>query len=186
MTQVPPTRNSSATMTRAPWLAAMRAARTPPEPAPITNKSTSCPAIAYASPDLSAGLSSGAAGSHRVAPLLQFIAHLRRHFGRELVGPVLGEVHAVVHDDRLLGEHLLACRRLIEGEDLLELLLGEVRRVLPRDFLSHLGEARLKVVAHLGGDLVEVLLQHRVLLQEEQFRLLDDARDQRTEQGHRA
>src|SRR5580692_4615296 len=40
MTQVPPTRYSSATITRAPWRAAMRAARTPPDPAPITNRST--------------------------------------------------------------------------------------------------------------------------------------------------
>src|SRR4249920_1353689 len=40
MTQVPPTRNSSAIITRAPWRAAMRAARTPPEPAPMTKRST--------------------------------------------------------------------------------------------------------------------------------------------------
>src|SRR5262245_37297937 len=41
MTQVPPTRYSSAIATLAPWPAAMRAARTPPEPAPITNRSKS-------------------------------------------------------------------------------------------------------------------------------------------------
>src|ERR1700722_4149739 len=40
MTQVPPTRYSSAIITRAPWRAAIRAARTPPDPAPITNRST--------------------------------------------------------------------------------------------------------------------------------------------------
>src|SRR5436305_12242524 len=40
MTQVPPTRNSSAIITLAPWRAAMRAARTPPEPAPMTKRST--------------------------------------------------------------------------------------------------------------------------------------------------
>src|SRR5258708_22626157 len=40
MTQVPPTRYSSATITRAPWPAAMRAARTPPDPAPMTKRST--------------------------------------------------------------------------------------------------------------------------------------------------
>src|ERR1700730_11804354 len=45
ITQVPPIRYSSAIMTRAPWLAAIRAARTPPEPPPITNRSTSNSAI---------------------------------------------------------------------------------------------------------------------------------------------
>ena len=33
--------NLSATITRAPWFDAMRAARTPPDPAPMTNRSTS-------------------------------------------------------------------------------------------------------------------------------------------------
>ena len=37
--QVPPTRDSSAMATLAPWLAATRAARTPPEPAPMTKRS---------------------------------------------------------------------------------------------------------------------------------------------------
>src|SRR5918998_2710598 len=41
MTQVPPTRYSSAIMTRAPWPAAMRPARTPAEPPPMTKRSTS-------------------------------------------------------------------------------------------------------------------------------------------------
>ncbi len=38
-TQVPPTLSSSATATRLPISAASRAARTPPEPAPMTNRS---------------------------------------------------------------------------------------------------------------------------------------------------
>ena len=42
ITQVPPTRYSSANATRAPCCAATRAARTPPEPPPMTNRSTSC------------------------------------------------------------------------------------------------------------------------------------------------
>src|SRR5271154_4552658 len=41
MTQVPPMRLSSATSVFAPWPAAIRAARTPPDPAPMTKKSTS-------------------------------------------------------------------------------------------------------------------------------------------------
>ena len=39
ITQVPPTRYSSATATLAPCAAATRAARTPPEPAPMTKRS---------------------------------------------------------------------------------------------------------------------------------------------------
>src|SRR3546814_4198290 len=38
ITQVPPTLCSSATATRAPCAAATRAARTPPDPAPMTNR----------------------------------------------------------------------------------------------------------------------------------------------------
>src|SRR5215510_531428 len=49
MTQVPPTRYSSAIITLAPWPAAIRAARTPPDPAPITNRSTSWLAMVSAS-----------------------------------------------------------------------------------------------------------------------------------------
>src|SRR6266576_6609710 len=41
ITQVPPIRYSSAIRTRAPCPAAIRAARTPPEPPPMTNRSTS-------------------------------------------------------------------------------------------------------------------------------------------------
>src|SRR3984957_9957740 len=46
ITQVPPIRYSSAMVTRAPWRAAIRAARTPPEPPPMTNRSTSNSAMA--------------------------------------------------------------------------------------------------------------------------------------------
>ncbi len=41
LTQVPPQKRSSATPTRAPWPAAMRAQRTPAEPPPMTNRSKS-------------------------------------------------------------------------------------------------------------------------------------------------
>ena len=41
LTQVPPQKRSSATPTRAPWPAAMRANRTPPEPPPMTKRSKS-------------------------------------------------------------------------------------------------------------------------------------------------
>src|SRR5688572_22983764 len=41
LTQVPPKRSDSAMATRAPWLAATRLARTPPEPPPIVKRSKS-------------------------------------------------------------------------------------------------------------------------------------------------
>jgi len=41
LTQVPPQKRSSATPTRAPYPAAIRAQRTPPEPPPMTNRSKS-------------------------------------------------------------------------------------------------------------------------------------------------
>ena len=50
ITQVPPIRYSSAIMTLAPWPAAIRAARTPPEPPPMTNRSTSNSAISAPRP----------------------------------------------------------------------------------------------------------------------------------------
>ncbi len=41
LTQVPPQCRASTTATLAPWPAAMRAQRTPPEPPPITSRSKS-------------------------------------------------------------------------------------------------------------------------------------------------
>src|SRR5690349_19427509 len=47
ITQVPPNWYSSAIATRLPAIAAMRLARTPPEPPPITNRSKSNSAIGF-------------------------------------------------------------------------------------------------------------------------------------------
>src|SRR5262249_1576838 len=121
MTQVPPTRNSSAIMTRAPWPDAMRAARTPPDPAPITNRST---ALAIVSPATEP--EDSRASSDQVVP---FLFHLRAHFGDhllgEFVGPLGRNLHALVESFRLFGDQLLTERRLVERDSILELLLGE-------------------------------------------------------------
>src|SRR3569833_1069350 len=104
MTQVPPTRNSSAIIPRAPWLAATRAARTPPEPAPITNKSTSRFVMLSSLQRLPRRSLVRRTASLREAPLLQLVAHLGRLVGRELVRPFLRELHAAVDHLGLLLE----------------------------------------------------------------------------------
>src|SRR5580692_4673016 len=107
ITQVPPIRYSSATITRAPWPAAIRAARTPPEPPPITKRSTSNSAISAPTKDQ-------INSSH----LLAALAHLGAEFAADLIGKSLGPLVHIghAHLDRLgLGrQQLLAQRRLVE------------------------------------------------------------------------
>src|SRR5262245_7602989 len=107
----------------------MRAARTPPEPAPMTKRSTS--GIANPSPN---------PGSHpRSCPhRLDFVPpplHLRAKLGNDFVGklvpPSLHVLGALVENDRLLRDDLPAERRLVEREHVLELLLGEPRCIEP-------------------------------------------------------
>src|SRR5947208_6333530 len=115
MTQVPPTRYSSAIITFAPCSAATLAARTPPDPAPITKRSTSV---------IQAPSRIGRR-SEIVALLLHLGAHPAHHLFGELVGPLLDAAETVVEEFRLLIDDLAAQRRLVEGERVLELLLGE-------------------------------------------------------------
>src|SRR4051812_31587751 len=109
-------------MTRAPWPAAMRAARTPPEPPPMTNRSTSKSAI----------VSPPGRWSDRppasYPPRLHILAALV-HLGAEHLvdvlgearGPFLHELRARQDRLRLLHQQLLADRRLVEGDDVLQL-----------------------------------------------------------------
>src|SRR6201996_2640040 len=119
ITQVPPIRYSSATMTRAPWPAAIRAARTPPEPPPMTNRSTSNSAIYYL--DLIAKQR-----SDLLAPLAHFGAELAIDDLGEVLGPAVHIGHAELDCPGLAGEQLLAQRRLVEGDQVDQLLLGEL------------------------------------------------------------
>src|SRR5215470_11124430 len=107
MTQVPPTRYSSAIITRAPYPAAMRAARTPPEPAPITNRSTSKSLIA-GSPSV--------ARSERVSALSHLGAQALQRLFVQLHRPILRRRHGLFDEVRLFGLQLLAERRFVEGE----------------------------------------------------------------------
>src|SRR5215475_10154738 len=112
ITQVPPMRYSSASMTRAPWPAAMRAARTPPEPPPITNRSASNSAISHL--DLVCKPASD---------LLAALAHFGAEFTVDGLGEVLGPVVHVGHAGlNCLGfavQELLAECRLVEGHEVL-------------------------------------------------------------------
>src|SRR5262245_41852552 len=119
MTQVPPIRYSSATMTRAPWPAAMRAARTPPEPPPMTNRSTSNSVISHL--DLVFRQS-----SDLLAPLAHFGAELAVDDLREVLRPAVHIGHAELDCPRLARQQLLAERRLVEGDEVGQLLLGEL------------------------------------------------------------
>src|ERR1700733_6623066 len=109
MTQVPPRRYSSASMAPAPCGGAMRAAPTPPEPPPMTNRSTSKSDML-----------------HIVSALLHFGAHAVHHVDRQIVSPFGGAVHRVFDGLRLLDDHLLADRRLVERQNLLQLGLGKM------------------------------------------------------------
>src|SRR5262245_19237822 len=135
MTHVPPTRYSSAIMTRAPWLAAMRAARTPPDPAPITNKSTS------AMVRLVARRPAGGA-SQIVALLLHLGAEARHDFLRHFFRPRLGPRQPLVDDDRFVGSEFLAHRRLVERDHLLQLGFAEALGIEPGDLVHDLVAAR--------------------------------------------
>src|SRR5947209_2368089 len=114
----------------------MRAARTPPEPPPITNRSTSS-AIAALSVVLVFARRPNFSGD-RLAALLHLLAELAVHFVTESLAPVLHVLQAGVDRLRLLGLHLLADGRLVEREHVLEFLLGESCGVDARHLISHL------------------------------------------------
>src|SRR5271170_5386152 len=91
ITQVPPMRYSSATITRAPYPAAIRAARTPPEPPPMTNRSTSNSAISHL--DLCSVSAIGFALDF-LAALAHFCTELGIHDFRKLRPPLVHKGHA--------------------------------------------------------------------------------------------
>src|SRR5579862_9277057 len=158
MTQVPPRRYSSASATRAPCCAAMRAARTPPEPPPMTKRSKSKSDISDVMP-----------------ALFHLGAHLRHDVHREIVCPSVGLLETVVDHLRLFDNHLLTDGRLIKDEDLLQLGLGEFRRIETSRQIDQLGGASVELLVQLDGDLVDVLLKHEIGLHDDALDLLDHA-----------
>src|SRR5262245_22498347 len=141
----------------------MRAARTPPEPAPMTKRSRSI----------------GGQMSDLVAALLHLDAEFADDLLRQAVRPDLRILHALVENDRLLADQLAPERRLVEGERVFELLLGEAAGVDPRCIVEELGAAGHVFHAQLGSDIAQVLTQHRIGPQQDDARLLDHADDDR-------
>src|SRR5262245_61516782 len=194
ITQVPPTRYSSATNTRAPYCAAIRAARTPPEPAPMTRRSTSCSAICRA-PAARQHRRSAArcgAGNDDRAPrgssrqrldfmpsLFHFGAHPVDYLLRQSVRPNLRISHALIENPRLFRKQLAAEGRFVKGERVLEFLLLESGGVKLGGVVQDFRSTRRVVRAQLGGDLIEVFAQHRIGLQENALGLLDNPGDDR-------
>src|SRR6478736_1786909 len=108
----------------------MRAARTPPEPAPMTKRSTSWSAISRRHHIIrTIAPVIGDNPLKRVTPLLQFVAHFRDNLVGERVCPVLRKFQAFLTDFRLLGEQLHADWGLVERQYLFELRFGEVGSV---------------------------------------------------------
>src|SRR5258706_7146176 len=170
ITQVPPIRYSSASMTRAPWPAAIRAARTPPEPPPMTNRSTSNSAI-------QAPLKAGVCGSY----LLAAFAHLGPEFAiddfAKLLCPLVHKGHAELNCPRLGGEQFLPQWRFVERDQVFQFLLGELVGVDRRHPLADFLFAASKLLRDDGGYFVEVLLIVEVALHQLIPGLLDDVGD---------
>src|SRR5262245_50124414 len=138
----------------------MRPARTPPEPAPMTKRSTS--GIANSSPNPRSDPKSRTPGLDLVTPPLHLRAELGNDFVSKLVPPSLHILGALVENDRLLRDDLTAERRLVEREHILELLLGEPRCIEPGALVDDFGDTRGQLGAQLGGDLVEGPAEHGV------------------------
>src|SRR5262249_33648474 len=167
ITQVPPIRYSSATTTFAPWLAAMRAARTPPEPPPMTKRSTSYSAMA-APPFLRE------ARSDRLVALLHFLAERLVHDTRKRQRPLVHVGHAELNGARLGRQQFLAQRRLVEGDEILQLLLGELVGVDLRHAFADLLFAAGEILGDDHRHLADILLVVEVLLDQRVLGLLDD------------
>ena len=77
--------------------------------------------------------------SERMTALAHLGAHTLQHFLVELYRPILRSTHAAFDEIGLLGHQLLAGRRFVEGERLLQFLFGEPGRV-------YLDELRLQLL----------------------------------------
>src|SRR5947209_4832961 len=105
----------------------MRAARTPPEPAPMTNRSTSSDMV-FSLPRPIPGQEPERL--HKaLAALLHLGAELGVDFGRKRARPVVRGLHGFLQRLGFFGNELLPERRFVERQRVLEFLLGEMRGV---------------------------------------------------------
>src|SRR5476651_1630015 len=128
----------------------MRAARTPPEPPPITNRSVSKSLIAERRGRV--------AGSEVVALFLHLgaeaIHHLLAEPRRELL---LNKAERFFEHLRLGSEHFLANRRFEECHQVLQLRLAEASRIAVRSLRDDFIAPHRKFSAQLRRDVVQVL-----------------------------
>src|SRR3974390_218196 len=174
-------------MTRAPECDATRAARTPPEPAPITKRSTCCSAIGRHC------LLAGRAGPRPAVwrllcnpSFLQLFAHFSYNFVRKLICPFLREAQTGIGDLRLFIQQLFAGRRVVERNNRLQLLISESTCVEFGDLVVDFGKTRREICANLRGDFIKRRTDCGILLQEEKLRLFDYAGNKWAEQCRRA
>src|SRR4051794_27760804 len=166
ITQVPPIRYSSATMTLAPWLAAMRAARTPPDPPPMTKRSTSNSAISPLP---------GKRRLDRLVALLHLVLEFFVHQFGKIHRPLLHPGHALLNGARFVREQLLAEGSLVEGHDILQLLLGEFGGVDLRHAVADFLFPSRQIFDDGDRNFAEVLLVVEILLHQRVLGALDDA-----------
>src|SRR3569833_2257105 len=154
----------------------MRAARTPPEPPPMTNRSTSKSAISsldFADLDLLSFF-------RPQSDLLAALAHLGAELGIdglcENLRPLLHIGHAHLNRTGLAGKELLAERGLVEGDEILDLLLGELVAVDLGHALADLLLLAREGLSDDNRDLVEILLIVQIALDQRVLGLLHNAR----------
>src|SRR3954452_16779367 len=133
----------------------MRAARTPPEPPPITKRSVSNSAMGFAG-----------RGLKIVALLFHLGAEAVHHFLANARRPLLHESKSLIEDHRLSFQHFLAERCLVEREHVLQLSFGESDCIESARLSNQLDAARGKFISQLRADVVEVLGELRVHLQQ--------------------
>src|SRR5512138_1419549 len=122
----------------------MRAARTPPEPPPMTNRSTSNSAMVRV-PIWSSDI---------LTALLHLGAELAVDDFGKLLRPLVHIGHAELDGAGFVREQLLAERRLVEGHEVLQLLLGELVGVDLRHALADFLFAAGKTLGNDHGNLV--------------------------------
>src|SRR5277367_5561569 len=136
MTQVPPMRLSSATSVLAPWPAAIRAALTPPDPAPMTKKSTSKAMVD--------ALRRATSILELDALLLHFLTRAHNDVRRQLVAPGRLETGEPLQKNRGYRDIFLARWTVEERGDIGKLLLGHFRREQRRRLVVCLPRRRVE------------------------------------------
>src|ERR1700730_13819868 len=167
----------------------MRAARTPPEPPPMTNRSTSNSVIS--TPNISPPGSKNLLLTRFLdanrdplrsktlsSDLLAAFAHLGAELGvddfGETLRPLVHIGHRKLNCLGLGGPKFLAERRFVEGHEVLQFLLGKLAGIDLRHALADLLLAAGEALGDNDGDLVEVFLIVQISLQQRILGMRDD------------